>query len=46
MVRLYLDAPGRPTELKTEFDVAISPSGSWDGTQIIFIARRPETEPR
>ncbi len=46
MVRLSLDAPGQPTELSTEFAEPNSPCCSWDGKQIVFIARRPKTEPR
>ena len=41
MVRLSLDAPERPEELATEFEKPFSPCCSWDGKQIIFIARRP-----
>ncbi len=46
MVRLSLDAPGEPTELTTEFEEPISPCCSWDGKQIVFIAKTPKTEAR
>lgn len=46
MVCLSLDAPGQPTELSTEYDEPISPSCSWDGKQIVFIAKRPKPGPR
>ena len=46
MVRLALDAPDQATELSTDFDEPSSPCPSGDGTQIIFVARRPKTEPR
>lgn len=42
MVRLSQDAPGKPQELTTEFERPFSPSCSWDGKQIIFIAARPK----
>jgi Tol biopolymer transport system component len=42
MVRLSLDAPGRPEELATGFEEPFSPCCSRDGKQIIFIARRPK----
>jgi Tol biopolymer transport system component len=42
MVRLSLDAPGKPLELATEFEEPSSPCCSWDGKQIIFIAKRPK----
>jgi Tol biopolymer transport system component len=45
MVRLSLDAPGSSTKLSTEFDEPFSPCCSWDGKEIIFIAKRPKTEP-
>jgi Tol biopolymer transport system component len=43
MVRLSLDAPGKPQELATEFEEPFSPCCSRDGKQIIFIARRPKS---
>ena len=41
MIRLSLDAPERVEELATEFERPSSPCCSWDGKQVIFIARRP-----
>jgi hypothetical protein len=46
MVRLSLDAPGHPTTLSTEYDEPHSPCCSWDGKQIVYIAKRPKTGPR
>jgi hypothetical protein len=40
MVRFSSDAPGRPQESATEFARPSSPCCSWDGKQMIFIARR------
>lgn len=40
MVRLSLESPGRPIDLRTEFAEPSSPCCSWDGQQIVFIARR------
>ena len=41
MVRLSLESPGRPAELPTEFGEPSSPCPSWNGKQIVYIARRP-----
>jgi Tol biopolymer transport system component len=46
MVRLTLDSPGQPTDLRTEFDDPSSPCPSWNGKQLIFIAKRPQPRPR
>jgi hypothetical protein len=46
IVRLLLSAPGRPTEVSTEFAEPTSPCCSWDGKQIVFIAKRPNTRGR
>jgi hypothetical protein len=41
MVRLSLDAPFQPTELSSEYDDPVSPCCSWDGKQIVYIAKKP-----
>jgi Tol biopolymer transport system component len=46
MVRLSLDAPGLPAPLQTEFEESNSPCCSWDGKQIVFVAKRPKTGAR
>jgi hypothetical protein len=46
MVRLSLRAPGRPTEVSTEFAEPISPCCSWDGKRIVCLAKRPNTKVR
>lgn len=42
MVRLSLDAPDQPAELSTEYTEPHSPCCSWDGKQIVYIAKRPK----
>jgi Tol biopolymer transport system component len=44
MVRLLVAAPSRTTEFSTEFEEPASPCVSWDGKQIVFIAKRPKSE--
>jgi Tol biopolymer transport system component len=46
MVRLSLDVPGRPMEVSTEYDDPQSPCSSWDGKQIVYIAKRPANDSR
>ena len=46
MVRLSLDAPGQATELSTEYDEPHSPCWSWDGKQIVYVAKKPKPGPR
>jgi Tol biopolymer transport system component len=46
VVRMSMDAPFQPTELSTEYDDPHSPSCSWDGKQIVYIATKPKTEHR
>jgi Tol biopolymer transport system component len=41
MVRLFLTRPRKVIEQSTEYEDPFSPSVSWDGKEIIFIARRP-----
>jgi dipeptidyl aminopeptidase/acylaminoacyl peptidase len=41
MVRLALTYPRKVIEQSTEYEAPFSPSISWDGKEIIFIARRP-----
>jgi Tol biopolymer transport system component len=41
MVRLSLTIPRKVIEQSTEYEAPSSPSVSWDGKEIIFIARRP-----
>jgi hypothetical protein len=41
MVRLSLTIPRRVIEQSTEYEAPFSPSVSWDGKEIIFIARMP-----
>jgi hypothetical protein len=43
MVRLSLNRPRKVMEQSTEYEAPFSPSVSWDGKEIIFIARRPES---
>lgn len=42
IVRMRLNAAGKPTELSTEFDEPFSPCCSWDGKDLLFIARMPK----
>lgn len=46
MVRLSLNAPGRPVEVPTEFEEPFSPCCSSDGKEIVFIARKPKPAPQ
>jgi WD40-like Beta Propeller Repeat len=41
MVRLSLVRPRKAIEQSTDYEAPFSPSVSWDGKEIIFIARRP-----
>ena len=41
MVRLSLTFPRKVIEQSTDYEAPFSPSISWDGKEIIFIARRP-----
>jgi Tol biopolymer transport system component len=41
IVRLSLKPPGEMSELTTEYDEPFSPCCSWDGKEILFIARMP-----
>ncbi len=41
MVRMSLTIPRKAIEQSTDYEAPFSPSVSWDGKEIIFIARRP-----
>jgi Tol biopolymer transport system component len=43
MVRLFLTRPRKVIEQSTEYEAPFSPSVSWDGKEIIFIATRPRS---
>ena len=43
MVRLSLTVHRKAIEQSTDYEAPFSPSVSWDGKEIIFIARRPES---
>lgn len=42
MVRILADSPRGQIELTTRYESPLSPSLSWDGKDIIYIARRPK----
>ncbi len=42
IVRMRLNAPRKPSELLTDFDEPFSPCCSWDGKDLMFIARMPK----
>ena len=42
MVRMSLKLPRKVFEQSTEYEEPFSPSVSWDGKEILFIARRPK----
>jgi Tol biopolymer transport system component len=46
MLRFSLDTPGLPSALITVYEEPHSPCCSWDGKQLVYIARRPKSEPR
>ncbi len=46
LVRFWLGGKRKPTEISTEFDDPFSPCGSWDGKEIVYIAKRPNSRPR
>jgi len=46
MVRLSLNTPRKVVEQSTEYEDPFSPSISWDGKEIIFIAKRPQPRSR
>jgi Tol biopolymer transport system component len=46
MVRLALTFPKRFVEQTTEFEEPSSPCVSWDGKEIIFVAKKPKVESR
>jgi Tol biopolymer transport system component len=46
MLRFWLDTPGLPSELSTEYEEPHSPCCSWDGKQIVYVAKRPKSDPR
>jgi len=43
MVRCSLIFPGNVTEQSTEYKQPSSPATSWDGKEIVFIARKPRS---
>ncbi len=46
MVRLSLSTPRKVVEQSTDYEDPFSPSISWDGKEIVFIARRPKAKSR
>ena len=43
MVRMSPTIPRKVIEQSTDYEAPFSPCVSWDGKEIIFIARRPES---
>jgi hypothetical protein len=43
MVRLSLNIPRKSIEESTGYEQPASPSISWDGKEIVFIARKPRS---